>query len=120
MDGREDIIPEPADVQAVQEVIDLMRPVTADSVVFAPTPQAVDVIFSELSPNTSAVQAAITEEVLAQIARDAEPGGTLRKSRLNEATSRAAGEGYHTMSVPAGDVTFAAGVIGIPGTVTFP
>jgi uncharacterized phage protein gp47/JayE len=120
MDGREDIIPEAADVQAVQAVIDLMRPVTADSVVFAPTPQVVNVTFSELSPNTAAVQAAVAEEVRAQIARDAVPGGTLRKSRLIEAASRAAGEGYHTMSVPAGDVTFAAGVIGIPGTVTFP
>ncbi|MFH5926451.1 baseplate J/gp47 family protein [Roseomonas xinghualingensis] len=120
MDGREDIIPTALDIAAVQAVIDERRPVTADSLVLAPTPQAVNVTFSDLSPNTTVVRAAVAEGVLAQIARDAVPGGTLRKSRLIEAASRASGEGYHTISWPAGDVNFAPGVIGIPGTVTFP
>jgi uncharacterized phage protein gp47/JayE len=119
MDGRPDIIPLSGDVAAVQAAIDLVRPVTADCVVFAPTSSALNVTITGLSPDTTPVRQAIAAELAAQIARDAEPGGTIRRSRLIEAASRAAGEAYHTMTVPAADVTHAAGVIAIPGTVTF-
>jgi uncharacterized phage protein gp47/JayE len=120
MDGRQNIIPTALDVALVQDAIDLRRPVTANSVVFAPTPQALNVAFSELSPSTAAVRAAITAEVQAQIIADAVPGGVIRKSRLMEAASRAAGEAFHTMSIPASNVQLGAGTIAIPGAVTFP
>lgn len=119
MDGRENIIPLSGDVAAVQAVIDLKRPVTADSVAFAPTASPLAVTITGLSPDTSAVRAAIVAELAAQIGRDSAPGGTIRKSRLIEAVSRAAGENWHTMSVPSGDVTHSAGVIAVPGTVTW-
>ncbi|MGX9966061.1 baseplate J/gp47 family protein [Roseomonas sp. F4] len=119
MDGRTDIIPLSGDVAAVQSVIDVLRPVTADALVFAPVAAPLAITITGLSPDTAAVRAAIVAQLAAQIARDAEPGGTIRKSRLVEAVSRAAGEAFHTMTVPSGDVTHAAGVIAIPGTVTF-
>lgn len=119
MDGRADIIPLAGDVAAVQAVIDLRRPVTADSVVFAPVAAPLAVTITGLSPGTAAVRAAIQAELAAQIARDAQPGGTIRRSRLIEAVSRAAGEAFHTMTVPPADVVHAPGHIAIPGVVTF-
>lgn len=119
MDGRSSIVPLSGDVATVQAYIDERRPVTADCVVFAPVGEALNVTIAGLSPDTSAIRAAIATELADQILRDGAPGGTIRKSRLMEAVSRATGESYHTMTLPAGDVTFAAGHIAIPGTVTF-
>lgn len=119
MDGRDNIIPLSGDVAAVRAVIDPLRPVTADCLVFAPTAAPLAVTISGLSVDSAATRAAIVAELRAQILRDAEPGGTIRKSRLVEAVSRAAGEAFHTMTVPSGDVTHVAGTIATPGTVTF-
>jgi uncharacterized phage protein gp47/JayE len=65
------------------------------------------------------VRAAIVAEVQAQIRQDAAPGGTIRRSRLGEAIGRAAGESWHTLTLPAADVTHPAGTIPVAGTVTF-
>lgn len=119
MDGRPNIIPLSADVSAVADHIAPRRPVTADVTVFAPTGQALNVTVTGLSPDTAAVRVAIAAEVRAQILRDAAPGGTIRRSRLVEAISRAAGENFHTLTAPSADVTHAAGTIATPGTVTF-
>lgn len=119
MDGREDIIPLSGDVADVQAVIDPLRPVTADVLVAAPTGSPLAITITGLSVDSAATRAAIVAELRAQILRDAEPGGTIRKSRLVEAVSRAAGEAYHTMTVPSGDVTHTAGTIATPGAVTF-
>lgn len=119
MDGREDIIPLAADVALVQAHIDERRPVTADCLVFAPLPEPLDVVIADLSPDTAAVREAVRAELRAQILRDAAPGGTIYRSRLVEAVSRAAGEDSHTMLQPAGDVPHAAGAIAVPGAVAF-
>lgn len=119
MDGRADIIPLPDDVADVQAAIDPVRPVTADCVVFAPVADELDITIDGLSVDTAAVRAAILVELEDQLRRDAEPGGTIHRSRLIEAVSRAAGEAYHNMTVPASDVTQAAGHIAVLGDVTF-
>ncbi len=119
MDGRVDIFPEAGDVAEVQAHIDALRPVTADCIVFAPDPAPIDITITGLSPDSAAVRGAVESELAAQIARDASPAGTIRRSRLMEAVSRAAGENWHTMTVPSGDVTQAAGSLAILGTVTF-
>lgn len=119
MDGRDVIIPLSGDVADVQAVIDPLRPVTADVLVAAPTGLALDVTIADLSVDSAATRAAIEAELRAQILRDAAPGGTIRRSRLIEAISRAAGEAYHTMTIPSADVTHSAGVIATPGSVTF-
>lgn len=119
MDDREDIIPETEDVAAVQAAIDARRPVTADCVVFAPVAEELDIEIADLLPDTAAVRAAIEAAIAAQIARDARPGGTIYRSRIIEAISAAAGEGSHTLTVPATDVSYDPGEMAIPGTVTF-
>jgi uncharacterized phage protein gp47/JayE len=119
MDDRVDIFPEAGDVAAVQAYIDTRRPVTADCVVFSPTPAPIAVTITGLNPDTAAVRAAIAVELAAQIRRDAAPAGTIRRSRLIEAISRAAGENWHSMTVPSGDVSQSAAQLATLGTVTF-
>lgn len=119
MDGRTSIIPLAGDIADVQAYIDARRPVTANCLVFAPVPVALPVTITGLSPDNATVRAAVTAEIAALIARDSAPGGTIRRSRLIEAISRAAGESFHDMTVPSADVTHAAGEIAVPGTVTF-
>nr|WP_255569265.1 baseplate J/gp47 family protein [Neoroseomonas alba] len=120
MDDRDDIFPDAGDITPVQAHIDARRPVTANCLVFAPSAAPINVTITGLDPDTAAVRGAIQAELAAQIQRDAVPGGTIRRSRLIEAVSRAAGETWHTMTVPSGDVTQAAGALAILGTVTFP
>jgi len=118
IDGREDIIPLTADIEAVQAYIDTVRPVTADVTVFAPTPVALDLTIA-VSPATDAVKSAIALEVEDFLSREAEPGGTIYLSRLREAISIAAGEFNHSLTVPAADKTHAATEIAVPGTITW-
>jgi len=113
------IIPASGDVAAVQAALNALRPVTADLLVWAPAGVALNVTISNLATNTAAVQAAIRREVQAQILLDAAPGGTIYRSRLAEAISRATGEQHHVITVPTTDVTAAAGALYVPGTVTF-
>ena len=119
MDARVDIIPAAPDVADVQAAIDAVRPVCDDCIVFAPVATPLAMTITGLSPDTAAIRAAILVELADQIQRDAEPGGTIRRSRLIEAISRATGESYHTLTTPSADVTHAAGHIATLGAVTF-
>ncbi|QDH35860.1 baseplate J/gp47 family protein [Porphyrobacter sp. YT40] len=118
MDQREDIIPQPEDLAAVQAALDDLRPVTAEVVVFAPTPAPVDIVL-RIAPNTPAVQAAVTAELADFLARDAQPGGTIYRSRLSETISLAEGEFSHALELPEDDFTPPPGHIASLGTVTF-
>lgn len=118
MDQREDIIPLAADIEAVQAALDALRPVTAEVVVFAPTPAPLDIVL-RVAPNTPAVRAAVEAELADFLARDAQPGGTIYRSRLSETISLAGGEFSHALELPDGDITPAPGEIVSLGEVTF-
>jgi uncharacterized phage protein gp47/JayE len=105
-------------VAAVQAAIDLLRPVTANVLVFAPATQAVNLTI-DLSTDTAAIRAAVVAELTDFLRREAEPGGTVRVSRLSAAISAATGEVSHILSVPAADVVLPAGTIPVLGTVTW-
>ncbi len=112
------IIPDAGEVQAVQDHIDSVRPVTADVTVVAPI--AVPLDFSiRLAPNTAAVQAAVQTELVDLLRREAQPGGTILISHIREAISLAAGETDHTLTVPAADVAHTSGQIAIMGAITW-
>lgn len=112
------IIPDSAEVAAVQAYIDALRPVTADVTVVAPV--AVPLNFTiQLTPGTQAVKDAVTAEIGDLLAREAEPGGTILISHIREAISIAAGETNHVLVVPAADVTHATGQIATMGTITW-
>lgn len=112
------IIPDAAKVEEVQAYIDERRPVTADVTVFAPAPVELDLTIAVV-PDTAAVKAAVEAELADLLRREAEPGGTILLSHLNEAISTAAGETNHVLTVPAADVTVAAGELSILGTITW-
>ena len=94
------------------------RPVTADVTVFAPT--AVPMNFTiELTPSDATTKAAVIAELEDLILREAEPGGTILLSHINEAISLAAGETDHILTVPSADVTVTTTQISTMGTVTW-
>lgn len=112
------IIPDAAEVAAVQAYIDERRPVTADVTVVAPIAAPVDFTIA-IKPNTAAVQAAITDELADLLLREAIPGGKILLSHIREAVSIAAGETDNAVTAPAADVTTTTGQIATLGTVTF-
>lgn len=118
MDARPNIIPLAGDIAAVQTALDILRPVTADLLVFAPTAQPVDYQIVAV-PNTAAVQTAIRAELADFHAREAEPGGILRLSRIDEAISLAEGETSHEVIAPAGDPVAGPAILLTLGNVTF-
>lgn len=117
-DDPDGLIPDAGQVDTVQDYIDERRPVTADVYVSAPTevPRAMTI---KISPNTSAVQAAVTAELEDLFRRDAEPGGTIYISRIREAVSIATGEANNLMVTPTADIVDTAGNISTLGAITF-
>lgn len=112
------IIPDAAEIQAVQDYIDTVRPVTADLTVVAPTPVELDLTI-ELTPNTTTVQAAVEAEIEDLLRREAEPGGTILISHIREAISIAAGETDHSLVSPVADITHNTGEMAVMGTITW-
>lgn len=106
-DGREDILPLEADLDALTAYLEPLRPVTATAVLFAPQPAYVNPVI-RVSPDTPEIRAAITAELIDLFRREAKPGGTMYFSRMVEAISLAAGEHNHLLLSPATNLTFDA------------
>lgn len=115
------IIPTQDDVDEVLAYIDDdgRAPVTADVYVAAPIAKRLNITIDNLTPNTAAVRAAVEAELADLFFRDAEPGGTIRVSRIWEAVSIATGESHHAITSPSSDQTAATGRIYVLGTVTY-
>ena len=117
------IIPDAAEVLAVQDHIDAVRPVTAVVTVIAPAAVPVDMTIA-LSPNSSTVQAAVTSGLADLFRREAEVedgsgSGTILISHIREAISLAAGEVDNAMITPVSNLEFSDGEIGTLGTITY-
>lgn len=117
-DGRESIFPDSDDLEAMEAHLDVLKPVTAELVIFAPVPRPVDMII-RLTPNTEAVQQAVLGELADLFVRDAQPGGTLRLSRIREAISLALGETFHDLELPSVDPVSGPGEMLTLGDVTW-
>ncbi|WP_421793984.1 baseplate J/gp47 family protein [Hydrocarboniphaga effusa] len=119
-DDAESIIPSAPLVDAVQVHIDQpdVRPVMAEVIVFAPTPQAIPFSIA-LTPNTSAVRTAVQAELADLLRRQGKPPYTIALSLFDEAISLAAGEESHVMSAPAAPVTVDAGHAPVLGAITW-
>lgn len=118
LDDQVDIIPDEDKVAEVQAYLDARRPVTAEVIVFAPTPLPVN--FSiQLTPNTAPVKAAVLAELEDLLRRFAEPGKVIPHSKLSEAISIAEGETSHDLVVPAGNVTPTSGQLPVMGAPTW-
>lgn len=123
-DDDDTLIPDAAEVQAVQDYIDDKRPVTAKATyVAAPIAVPLNVTIS-LTPNNTVVQAAVQAEIEDLLRREAKPedgngSGTILISHLREAISIAAGETNHVLVSPVDDVTHTAGQMAVIGVITW-
>lgn len=70
-------------------------------------------------PNTTAVQDAVTAQIVDFIYREAYPGQKVYMSRLGEAISAALGEERSAIVIPAADFTLAYNEVGVLGTITW-
>lgn len=113
-------IPGPTKVAEVQAYIDERRPVPADVTVFAPGTVTVNFTFTDLEPNSAAVQTSIEAALRDLVVREGTPGQPLLLSHIREAISTAPGEEDFTLTVPAADVAIAAGSIPVFGVITWP
>lgn len=112
------IIPDATEVAAVQSHLDALRPVTAQLTVVAPIAAPINFTIAA-TPNTAAVQAAITAELQDMLLREAVPGSTILLSHIRAAISLAAGETDHTLVAPAANVANATGYISTMGVITW-
>ncbi|WP_288230802.1 baseplate J/gp47 family protein [uncultured Desulfovibrio sp.] len=113
-----DGIPHADDVARVKAFVDSVRPVTADVYVVAPVPHPIDLDL-RISPDTPRVRVAVEEAAWAQLRREAEPGGLVVVSRLNEAISLADGEEDHTLLSPAANIQLPVGEMAVPGVISW-
>lgn len=118
-DNDASIIPDAAEVQAVQDYIDALKPVIGTLTVAAPIATPLDLTISGLSPNDQTTKDAVEAELTDLLAREAVPGGTILLSHIREAISIAAGENDHTLDSPTANVTHSTGELAVLGTITW-
>jgi uncharacterized phage protein gp47/JayE len=99
-------IPNEQQLADVQAYIEPLRPVTADVRVLAPVQVPVNYKL-RITPDTSAVRAAIENQLRDLHNREAGLGETLLLSHIGEAISSATGETDHRLDAPSADVTAA-------------
>lgn len=117
MDGRESPIPLEADVEAVAAHLAGLAPVTAELVVFAPTPLEIDLEITGLTPDDAATRAAVATEIEDLLFRSAQPGGTILISQLRAAISQAAGESDHVLVSPLANIVPGPAELAVLGTI---
>ncbi len=118
-DADASIIPDAAEVTAVQNYIDARRQVSLKAF-YVVAPIAAPINFEiQLTPNSAAVKAAVEAELRDLISREAVPGGTILISHIREAVSIAAGENNHVITVPNADIVNGTGLISTVGAFTW-
>lgn len=128
-------IPQPADVQRVQDYIDTVSPAGALVTVAAATAVPVNISVSNLLPATVTVEEAIKAELADAFRRLAAVAGndtanpampflavptSFSRSWIWQAIANATGEQRHVLLLPAADPALTAGQIATLGAVTFP
>lgn len=112
------IVPDSGERATLLAHLESKAPITVTVNVIALTAVPLDVTLSSLTPDNATVRAAIVESLTDLLEREAAPGVTIPRSRIDAAISDATGETAHVMTVPAGDVTYADDEIGVMGTLT--
>lgn len=122
-DDDADLIPDAAEVAAVQAHIETVCPALGELFVVAPIPDAL-VFQIRATPATLAVKAAIEASLRDVLQREAEPEGgdgegEVLLTHLREAISLAAGETDHVLAYPTADMTPAVGHMVTFGGITW-
>lgn len=127
-------IPPGGEISRVQDYLEALRPAGAILNVAAPTPVTVNVTIADLTPDTTAVREAVSEELRATFRRLSRVAGidieldampylafptSFSQSWLWQAVANATGERRHTITSPNSDVALTPGQMAVLGTVTF-
>lgn len=112
------IIPSAPEIEAVQEHIDELRPVTADVTVVAPIAAPLDFTL-HIEPDNSATRAAVEAELEDLILRTSEPAGTTLLSQIEVAVGVAEGIEDFTIWSPTTDTIRPTGQLTTMGTITW-
>ena len=118
MDGRANPIPTATDVAAVQSYIDALKPVTADLLVWAPTPYPLNLTLTGLVPSDAATLAAITNAVSDMLVANASPGGLLQYQWIDNAVGSVTGLTSYFLSSPSANVQVPVASLAVVGTIT--
>lgn len=117
-DGDPEIIPTAAQVAVVQAYLDKKRPVTSE--VYALAAEARPLNFSlRLTPDSTALRAAVEQSLRVLIDDEGGPGETLLKTHVGSAISNTPGETDHVLIEPASDVVMGANQVAVPGVFTW-
>ncbi|BCB26484.1 tail protein [Sulfurimicrobium lacus] len=119
-DNDASVIPDAAEVAAVQAYIEARYPVTGHVFAVAPIAAPIDFVFTTITPATQAVKDAVAAELADLINRESEPGGTILITHIRAAISIAAGEENYVLTSPIADVNHAAGYMATMGNITWP
>ncbi|UFH49932.1 baseplate J/gp47 family protein [Pseudomonas sp. KNUC1026] len=117
-DGDSAIVPDANEVATVQAYLDSKAPVTAEVYALAPLLKPVNYRIT-LTPDTSAVRAAVTAELADLHAREAGLGDGLLISHIREAVSSARGETDNVVASPVADVPANANQLLTLGVITW-
>lgn len=124
-EGRVDFIPTPADVSAVQAVVDAQRLVRVDdSVVTASVPRPINVEIHGLAGDSGEIRAAISAAIRSMFLDRCRPGiagdmFSVSRSWIAEAISGVVGEDRHQLIQPAADILLTDGQFPTLGAVTY-
>jgi len=127
-DNDADPIPSGSEVTEVKDNILLIKPantIDADVIVLAPTAVPTAFTFTELTPNTAAMQTAISANLAQFFAEETEVGVNITEEKFITAIQSTIDEDGNgvisfTLSTPTSDVVITSGQIGTLGTVTYP
>lgn len=126
-DNDPSIIPTSQEVTAVKDAILVYKPAfmtDTDIIVEAPVANPVDFVFSALSPNTSAMQTAITNSLYDYFRTSNNVGKDDKLADINGCISQTidstGASPIYTLSSPSSNNVNGLGEIGTLGTITFP
>lgn len=119
---RTDPFPLAADLVNIQGLMDApeFKPAGSTPIVYALTATAQAFTIS-ITPDSTAMRAAIEAELVDLFRREAEPGGVILLSHIREALSQTAGETDYVLTVPSANVNLASDrtLISTVGTITW-
>lgn len=122
-DNDASLLPDPAEVAAVQAYVEALAPVGMQ--IFVVAPVAAPIAFQvELTPATASAKAAVEASLRDLLIREAEPEGgagegVVLLSHIREAISLAAGETDHVLVAPVADVAPAVGQMATFGIIAW-
>lgn len=113
-----DLIPTVAQVAQVQAYLDQKRPVTSEVYALPPEPLPINFRLS-VTPDSTALRAAVEQSLRVLIDDEGGPGKTLLTTHVHAAISNTPGETDHVLFEPAADAVIKPNQVAVPGVFTW-